>query len=157
MKLLLLLISFYLWGCDREYSCEGLGCRDYPRDTFFIPPLQQPNKWPPRDPRLNDLIGQYHFYIGDNSKVKKIYIDFQTKYIPGHSQVIDTIAIQNTPDGYYNGFINFKTYKLGAGIQNLGRIYYDSCFQKSDTFRYFIDIRYKNAEYLRSDTVTLVL
>lgn len=157
MKLLLLLIPFYLLGCGKEYSCEGQGCRD----TFFIPPLKQPIRWPPRDSldtTRNDLIGQYHFYVADNSKVKKIYINFQTvRYIPGHFQIIDSILVQNTPDGYYNSFIDFKTYKLGAGIQNLGRIYYDSCFQKSDTFRYFIEIRYKNAEFLRSDTVTLVL
>lgn len=150
--------------CAKEFSCEGERCGGYGKDTFLIPPLHPIDRWPPRDTTdsipvdtvYNDLIAHYDFYIVDNSKVKAIYENWQTDYIPGHFQIIRSIPIQTTPDGYYTGFSNLKDYKLGSGVQNLGRIFYDSCFQKGDKFSYFFEIRYKDATYLRSDTVTLI-
>ena len=162
--------SMTLARCAKEYSCEGERCGYY-KDTFLTPPLGPITRWPPRDTTntvdttdtipadtvYNDLIAYYDFYIVDNSRVRKMYFAVQTKYIPGHYQLIDTIPIQQRPDGYYTGSFDIKSYKLGAGIANLGRIYYDSCFKKGDVFRYFFEIRYKDATHLRSDTVTLIL
>lgn len=155
------ILSFTLQNCAREYSCEGERCGYY-KDTFLIPPIRPVDKWPPRDTTsvdtmYNTLVAYYDFYIVDNSKVKKMYFNVQTKYIPGHFQIIDSIPIyQDRPDGYYTGSFNIKKYKLGAGVTNQGRIFYDSCFRKRDTFHYFFDIRYRDASYLRSDTITLI-
>lgn len=156
----LLAFLLIIFSCAKEYSCEGERCGYY-KDTFLIPPLGPIDRWPPRDTTstdtsYNDLIAYYDYYIVDNSKVRKMYFNVQTKYIPGHYQIIDTIPTGQTPDSYYTGSFDIKSYKLGAGVSNLGRIFYDSCFQKNDTFRYFFEIRYKDATHLRSDTVTLI-
>lgn len=88
--------------------------------------------------------------------IDKIYKAAQSKYIPGHYQLVDSIPVQAQGDGYYNGSFDLKSYRLGAGIRNLGRFFYDSCFNKNDTFRTFIQIRYKNATKLETDSATLI-
>ena len=145
LTLVFTLTTFYF--CTKEYSCEGSNCRI---DTFYIPStLRLPDRWPPRDTStvFNNLICIYSFYIVDNSKVRKIYFNVQDKYIPGHYYITDSITVQTTPDGYYNGSFDIKNYPR----------YINNSYKKGDTFKYFFEIRYKNGDYLRSDTITLKL
>lgn len=154
MKILILLSFIILTNCTKEYSCEGC----YIADSFRIPPLQQPIKIPPRDSTntiYNELISYYSFYIRVNKDVKKIYYCVQTKYIPGHYQIIDEIPVQSSPDSYYNGSFNIKSYN-NLPAPNLSRVFDENAFQKGDTFRTFIQIRYKNASILETDSSILV-
>ena len=140
-------------GCAKEYSCEGYECR---KDTFYIPSVGPVDKWPPRDTTdtvdapvdttLNDLVCYYDFYIVDNSKVRKIYFNVQDKYIPGHYYITDSIPVQTTIDGYYVGFFDIKNYPR----------FINNTYSNGDTFKYFFEIRYRDATYLRSDTITLI-
>ena len=135
--LLLLLIAVIISNCDKEYSCEDcdggevdtVGCTDcIPQDTTY-----------------NELISRYDFTL-NNNEVKKIYFCVKTKYHPGHYYITDSIPVQGSDVSHYNGSFNVKMYKE----------FTDHQYVKNDTFPVFYQIRFKNATFLETDSVTLI-
>ena len=121
--------TYFLIGCDKEQSCED--CIEQPTtDTTFSDADHQ-------------LISYYDFYIVDNSQVKKIYFCVKTKYHIGHYYITDSIPIQTT-DTHYEGSFNLKDY-----LDMTKYVY-------KDTFPIFYQVRYKNANILETDSVTLI-
>lgn len=84
MKFLLL---FFLYGCAREYSCEG--CRE-----------SRP---------LNDLVTFYNIPISSTSVVKIIYPSVKNKLHPGHYEFFDSIKVVRL-DTIYAGSYDLKNY-----------------------------------------------
>lgn len=137
--ILICIVVVILLRCAKERSCEGIDCKE--RDTLVIIDTIPP------DTIISNMVAHYSVYISDNSKVKVIYPQYNSKYHPDTYRIMSDLKIlmDTTKSSTYSGSINLRDYLPSNHV-----------YVKGDSFLFRMQVRFNNADLFYEDSTILI-
>lgn len=123
-----MILVITLFSCTKEYSCED--CREVVVDSIIV------------DTPPSNMISYYDIFIDKNSDVRRIYVEYTSKYHPRTYLIFDSIPLETTISSRYIGRYDLMDWLPVNEVYNRGDTF---------LFRYEVRWRFKPATYPQED------